>query len=411
MNKLILLLLTSICGVGLQAQKTKKVLFIGNSYTAYNQMVTMIDSLAIADGNTMVYDVHAPGGQTLKSHTENPVTFTKIKAQKWDYVVLQEQSQIPSFEWNSFQKDCVPYAKTLVDTIRANNACTIPVFFTTWGRRDGDPQWDSINTFHKMNDRLDIAYNYLAKVNGAHKIAVGFSFATVKEPGGGAVSFTELYDNDGSHPSRYGTYLASCMFYSHLFETKSQYNSYQAGYRSFYTDYLQTTADYAYKADEKNRDFFPKAEFSSEMNTGSLTVAFTDHTYGGNADFWLFGDGDSSKLQNPAHTYPRYDLFGISLYTSNSCGFKDTLIRGIRLVDNNQNSITDFSKSTIHVFPNPSVHVINVAKTNAILYVSDMLGRVVLRPELEERSLDISDLRIGTYVLHSKAGNTTFIKQ
>jgi len=40
-----------------------------------------------------------------------------------------------------------------------------------------------------------------------------------------------------------------------------------------------------------------------------------------------------------------------------------------------------------------------------------MLGRVVLRPELEERSLDISDLRIGTYVLHSKAGNTTFIKQ
>ena len=32
------------------------------------------------------------------------------------------------------------------------------MFFMTWGRENGDPQWDSISTFNKMNLRLRNAY-------------------------------------------------------------------------------------------------------------------------------------------------------------------------------------------------------------------------------------------------------------
>ena len=398
-------------GINLHAQTSKKVLFIGNSYTAANDLGGLVDSLAIADGNEFIYTVHSPGGQTFKNHTENPATFDYIRQEKWDYVVLQEQSQLPSFPYNQFQKDCVPYAKILVDSIRANNACTIPVFFATWGRRDGDPQFDSINTFNKMNKRLDDAYTYLAKVNGAHKIPVGFAFETVKEPGGGAVSFNELYDSDGSHPSLYGSYITACMFYSHFFNTKSTYNAFNAGYASFYTDFMQGTADYALRADEKNRSFFPKAEFSSENNVGSKTVAFTDRTYGGTAVSWLFGDGDSSKMQNPTHTYPNFELYGVSLYVTNGCGYADTLIRSIRLVEDNQNSMDRFDESTLYVFPNPAIHQLNVAEGNFIIAVYDMHGKAVCLPANKVSSIAIDSLSKGMYTLKTTQGSVQFMKE
>ena len=405
--------LFSLCVLGssLSAQTTKKVLFIGNSYTASNDLAGLVDSLAIADGNDLIFSVHAPGGETFEKHTKNPATFAYIRQAKWDYVVLQEQSQIPSFSWSQFQKECVPYAKILVDSIRANNPCTIPVFFTTWGRRDGDSQWDSTNTFTKMNNRLNDAYTYLAKVNGAHKIAVGFAFATVKEPGGGAVKFHELYDSDGSHPSMYGSYIAACMFYSHFFNTESTYNSFGAGYASFYTDYMQGTADYAYEADKKNRNFFPKAEFSTESNIGSRTVAFTDQTYGGKAVSWLFGDGDSSKVQNPSHTYPKFDLYGITLHVSNGCGYKDTLIRGIRLIEDNQNSVDRFNDETVYVFPNPSVNRLNVSKDNRIVAVYNLQGKVILKPAQASSTIALDRIPAGTYVLKTEKGSVQFIKQ
>ena len=75
-------------GINLHAQTSKKVLFIGNSYTAANDLGGLVDSLAIADGNEFIYTVHSPGGQTFKNHTENPATFDYIRQEKWDYVVL-----------------------------------------------------------------------------------------------------------------------------------------------------------------------------------------------------------------------------------------------------------------------------------------------------------------------------------
>ena len=63
----------------LMAQQTKKVLFIGNSYTAQNNMTSMIDSLATSEGNTLIYEVLAPGGETLKSHAASSLTYAKIR--------------------------------------------------------------------------------------------------------------------------------------------------------------------------------------------------------------------------------------------------------------------------------------------------------------------------------------------
>ena len=87
---------------------------------------------------------------------------SKINAASWDFVVLQEQSQIPSFPPSQVASDCFPYASILVDSIKSANPCAEPVFFMTWGRENGD-QNNCINypplcTYGGMQARLRESY-------------------------------------------------------------------------------------------------------------------------------------------------------------------------------------------------------------------------------------------------------------
>ena len=63
-----------------------------------------------------------------------------INSGNWDVVVLQGQSQEatfgPGYVWNMV----VPPVKTLVEAVRAKDECTVPMFYLTWGKRDGDTQ-------------------------------------------------------------------------------------------------------------------------------------------------------------------------------------------------------------------------------------------------------------------------------
>ncbi|MBI1341460.1 MAG: PKD domain-containing protein [Terrimonas sp.] len=66
-----------------------------------------------------------------------------------------------------------------------------------------------------------------------------------------------------------------------------------------------------------------------------FTVSFQDLTTGNPVSwFWNFGDGGTSTLQNPSHTYNSYGLFSVTLITTNSTGCSDTTTKSqyIRIV-------------------------------------------------------------------------------
>lgn len=51
------------------------------------------------------------------------------------------------------------------------------------------------------------------------------------------------------------------------------------------------------------------------------TVNFTDATYGNPTQwYWNFGDGSTSTLQNPSHTYANTGMYTVCLTASNGCG-------------------------------------------------------------------------------------------
>ncbi|MBI5856230.1 MAG: PKD domain-containing protein [Sphingobacteriales bacterium] len=75
----------------------------------------------------------------------------------------------------------------------------------------------------------------------------------------------------------------------------------------------------------------PVADFSAPVTTRCeppLTVNFQDLSTGGATAWqWDFGDGNTSTLQNPSHTYSAYGNFTVTLIATNGFGCTDTIVR------------------------------------------------------------------------------------
>ena len=179
-----------------------RILFVGNSYT--NQSWAAIkDVLA---GHHL--EKHVRGGAKLTDWAKDAKLSEKIRTGKWDYVVLQDQSQVPSLP-GRFISGFHESSATLDGRIRAAGAKT--VFFMTWGRRDGDKQNKNINpTFEKMQANLARSYRDTATKLKAKLVPVGEVFAAVKKKD--SELFLKLYKGDGSHPGQLGAYAVAYSF-------------------------------------------------------------------------------------------------------------------------------------------------------------------------------------------------------
>ncbi len=75
----------------------------------------------------------------------------------------------------------------------------------------------------------------------------------------------------------------------------------------------------------------PVADFSAPIRTKCeppLTVNFQDLSTGGAVSWqWDFGDGNTSTIQNPAHTYTGYGSFTVTLIAANAFGCTNTIVK------------------------------------------------------------------------------------
>lgn len=192
-----------------------RVLFIGNSYTEVNNLPQLISNLASSAGDTIVFASHTPGGCTFQQHLSGALSL--IRQGGWDYVVLQEQSQLPSFPYSQFMSESYPFARGLCDSIRAYNPDTKIVFYMTWGRKNGDqqncPYYPPLCTYEGMDSLLFARYMMMAEDNRTLVSPVGYVWHYIRDH----YPDIELYQSDESHPSLAGSYTAACTFYATLF--------------------------------------------------------------------------------------------------------------------------------------------------------------------------------------------------
>ena len=209
------------CGAAQGPDTCQRILFIGNSYTYVNDLPGMFAKLADAGGHPAEVESAAQGGWSLSDHVNSPETLDKIKASKWNFVVLQEQSQIPAFELSRTQ-GMYPAARLLVREIEQTGAR--PVFFMAWAHRDGWPE-NGLKNYEDMQFQIDSGYLGIARELNSPVAPVGFAWLTARRQNPGL----NLWQDDGIHPSEEGTYLAACVFYAVIYRASPEGLTYLAG--------------------------------------------------------------------------------------------------------------------------------------------------------------------------------------
>jgi hypothetical protein len=175
-------------------------------------------------------------GFRLKDHWEKGDVLRALGEGKWEVVVLQEQSTIPSFDHQRRAPLMDTYARRLHEEVLRANARTL--FYQTWGYRDGDRQNRPGDTYAAMQDRLERSYREVARELDVAVVPVAeaWRIAHQRSPG------LDLWAPDGRHPSRAGTYLAACTFYGVLYEKPPVGNPYTAGLSREEVQVLQQAA-------------------------------------------------------------------------------------------------------------------------------------------------------------------------
>jgi hypothetical protein len=185
--------------------KPIRVLFIGNSYTYYNNLPKLLETIAAGqkDGPRIETAASLKGGMSLRWHWENGAAVEAVRKGGWDFVVLQEHSLLgkagavpavaePEMYWE--------YAGKFDAEIRKAGAKT--VLYATWAR----------NGYPEQQRRLDGAFLKAAEKLGAGIVPAGLAWtvARIEAPGIG------LYMPDRSHPTMAGSYLNALVFYQSL---------------------------------------------------------------------------------------------------------------------------------------------------------------------------------------------------
>lgn len=219
MKKIFWLFVAVSLSFTLNAQTSVRALFVGNSYVYTNDLPTMLQTLASGCGDTLDFAQSTPGGCTFANHLQNNITMSYITQSGWDCVILQEQSQLPSFPIGQVETECFPYAYQLCDRIRNINPNANVMFFMTWGRKNGDANncasYPPLCTYEGMDSLLYERYMMMAEENSASVSPVGRVWHVIRQQH----PEIELYSSDESHPSVAGTYAAAVTFYTMIFRT------------------------------------------------------------------------------------------------------------------------------------------------------------------------------------------------
>ena len=305
------------------AQDSVSVLFIGNSYTYVNDLPTVFSNLTISLGDEATVDSKTNGGFTFQNHLADPLTHTKIQSKPWDFVVLQGQSQEPSFPTSQVNLETLPPAVQLADSVYDNRYCSQAMYFMTWGRQNGDIQWDSINTFDKMNLRLRNAYVRFADSAQGCVAPVGVAWKYVRDNH----PMINLYSGDGSHPSPEGTYLAACTFYASVFRKSPVGAAYTFGLDPTIAGQLQNAAaicvlDSLQTWHLRSTPDLAIADFHVIQNGSSFDLI--NDSWRAQSYSWDFGDGATSTAENENHTYSADGTYTVQLVAYSECG-NDTI--------------------------------------------------------------------------------------
>lgn len=173
-------------------RKPTRILFIGNSFTARNNLPQLLTDIAAVRGLELKAELINQGGASLKMHWNKGHAREAIEQGNFEYVVMQEQSTLPVKNAARMRENVLLFDPA----IRA--AKSKSVLYMTWARKHSPQSQKAITD----------AYESIGKEISAIVVPVGVVWEKFMK----AHDKPELHDKDQSHPTLAGSYLAACVF-------------------------------------------------------------------------------------------------------------------------------------------------------------------------------------------------------
>lgn len=174
-----------------------RVLFVGNSLTATNDLPGTVAALAAAVGHVRIeVAVVAPGGYSLEDHWADGIAKAALDGGRFDVVVFQQgPSSLPASRVN-----LVEWMSRWAAEVRAHGAR--PALLIVWPERVRYSVFPAVIANHRAAARAADAASFPA--------GVAWFAALHQQPP------LPVYGPDGFHPSRLGTYLTAAVVYAGL---------------------------------------------------------------------------------------------------------------------------------------------------------------------------------------------------
>ncbi|MBC8045971.1 MAG: PKD domain-containing protein [Fimbriimonadaceae bacterium] len=162
-------------------------------------------------------------------------------------------------------------------------------------------------------------------------------------------------------------------------------------------------------------NYFPIASFT--YTPVGLTFTFTNTSTEGTSYLWNFGDGTTSTIVSPTHTYEETDTYSVTLTVTNDCGSDVyTTVITFDKIDEE-----DILFANTQIYPNPAsanaVIDFNLDKTYAV-YIrvlnitgEEMMIKNIGNIQTGKIELDLSSLQSGIYNVEITAGEKSIIRQ
>tara|TARA_B100001057_G_scaffold306165_1_gene306332 strand:- start:1223 stop:2005 length:783 start_codon:yes stop_codon:yes gene_type:complete len=179
----------------------EKILFIGNSFTFYWNLPSQVERMSIERGlNWDVKHFTLPSA-TLKTLWNDPDLKSILESETFDHVIIQEHSTNILTNANGNSEFYFGQITSLIP-----NSTQIH-FFSTW-------MYPSMEQFNINNEEYPIerSIKQIIEDTTAKIIPIGRAFKLFQSK----YPQFNLFMEDHKHPNPNGSYLASCVIFSHL---------------------------------------------------------------------------------------------------------------------------------------------------------------------------------------------------
>ena len=211
-----------------------KVLFIGSSYLAVNDLPGIFQGMAEAAGKEVFVARRVQSGFYLDFFAQDAATTQAIRNQKWDYVILSGGCQTAGYpdthhlirgDWG--YHDPFSALTELKRKVTKNHQGTVLIYMMPWAFEDG-MTWIPGQTDDYFAMQGKIRKNALAWANSIDLglAPVGMAWEEVME---WDIPAHYLHMSDWNHPNLRGSYLSAATVFSTVFQESSDDVDYRRG--------------------------------------------------------------------------------------------------------------------------------------------------------------------------------------